>query len=166
VARVARIRGLLEPFSYGRGWAEVVRGDQPAAGASFSLTIAGVFAARLLALTYRLVTDANPANRAVTLDYDDGNGSLFAREGAGLVVTASTTQDFAGQHRRGVAEWAANTIVFHPVPAVILHQGQKLQLNVANIQAGDQLSRIVLRLERFPSDVLDYPEGVSQPPSR
>lgn len=164
--RSGRIRGLLEPFSYGRGWPEVVRGAQPAAGTSFSLTIAGALAARLLSLSYRLVTDANAANRAVTIDYDDGNGGLFAREGAGVVQLAATTQDYAGQYRRAVAEWAANTLVFHPVPQGVLLQGQKLQINVSNIQAGDQLSRIMLRFDRFPSDALDYPEGVTPAPKR
>lgn len=161
-----RIRGLLEPFSYGRGFEEIQYGTQPAAGASFSLTVPGAFDTRLLSITYRLVTDANAANRAVTVDYDDGNGQLFAREGAGLVVTANTTQDFAGNVGRGVAEWAANTIVFHPLAESILEGGQKIQINVANIQVGDQLSRIVLKLERFPSGVRDYPEGVAQRPAR
>lgn len=161
-----RIRGLLEPFAYGRGWSEIVYGDQPAAGASFALQIQGAADTRLVSATYRLVTSAAVASREVVVGLDDGNGKLYAREGASVLQTASTTQDYAGGSWRGIAEWNTGTLVFHPLPNLFMEGGHVLRLTVLNIDAADQLSNIVLYLERFPSGSRGYPEGVADRPAR
>lgn len=129
---------------------EVVYGDAPAAGANFSLTTPGRAGWKLLSLTFKLVTDANAANRSVTVDADDGNGKLFASNGMQGVVLASTTALFSFQANRGTSEANVNNQLFVPLLPVIFEGGQKLQINVLNKQAGDQLSNIVAMFERQP----------------
>ena len=133
---------------------EIVYGDKPAAGSSFSVTTPGRPGWLLLAVTFRLVTDANVADRAVTVDYDDGNGSLFGSNGFGAVVQASTTEVFAFAANVGQAAWNTQGQAFVPLLPVEFQGGQKLQVNVKNVQATDQLDRIVitfLRREYAPS---------------
>lgn len=127
---------------------EVVYGTTPAAGANFSLTSPGRPGWLLVAVTFRLVTDATVADRAVTVDYDDGNGSLFASNGFGAVVQATTTELFAFQANVGQAAWNTEGQAFVPLLPAEFQGGQKLQVNVLNIQATDQLDRLVLAFLR------------------
>lgn len=139
---------VARPQKYDPAPLEVVLGTTPAAGASFSLTTPGRPGWLLLAVTFRLVTDANVADRAVTVDYDDGNGSLFGSNGFGAVVTANTTELFAFQANVGQAAWNTQGQAFVPLLPVEFQGGQKLQINVLNKQATDQLDRIVMAFLR------------------
>ncbi len=132
-----------------RGWEEVVYGTQPAAGANFAATNDSRFESRLLSVTFQLVTDANVANRFVSVDYEDGNGKLFCRCGIQGAVTAGTTARFAFSSQRTISEANVNNDVFAALQPAIVKGGQSVQINVANKQAGDQLSNIVLLFERY-----------------
>jgi hypothetical protein len=136
------------PQKYAPRPLEIVLGDKPAAGAGFTLTSPGRPGWRLVAVTFRLVTDANAANRSVTVDYDDGNGSLFGSNGMQGLVTANTTALFSFDRQRTVSEANTNSQVFAPLLPVEFQGGQKLQINVLNKQATDQLDRVVLVFER------------------
>jgi hypothetical protein len=127
---------------------EIFRGETPAAGADFTLTSPGRPGYLLIAVTFRLVTDANAANRAVTVDYADENAPLMASNGVGFVVTANTTELFAFQANIGQAAWNTAGQAFAPLLPAEFQGGQKLQINVLNIQAGDQLDRIVMTFKR------------------
>lgn len=140
---------LSEPYGEGRGFQSVVRGVTPAAGASFSLTIDPRWRWRLLSCVFTLTADANAANRYVTIEYQEDDGVSFAADGAGVVLTANSTQRYVGQFYRGVAEWAANTDVFFPLTPLYLDGGTLLKINVAAIQATDQLSAIRFVFDRF-----------------
>jgi hypothetical protein len=136
------------PQKYAPRPLEIVSGDKPAAGAGFTLTSPGRPGWRLVAVLFRLVTDANAANRSVTVDYDDGNGTLFGSSGIQGVVVASTTALFSFDAQRTISEANTNNQVFVPLRPVEFMGGQKLQVNVLNIQATDQLDRVVLVFER------------------
>ncbi len=127
---------------------EVVLGTAPAAGANFELVTPGRPGWLLLAVTFRLVTDANVADRGVTVDYDDGNGSLFGSNGLQPVVAATTTELYSFQANRGQSEWNSKGQAFSPLMPVEFQGGQKLQINVLSKQAGDQLDRIVMTFLR------------------
>lgn len=127
---------------------EIERGTSPAAGANFSLTNPGRPGWLLVGVLFRLVTDANAANRSVTVDYDDGNGSLYMSNGIQGVVTANTTALFAFDAHRDTSEANVNNQVFAPLYPAAFEPGTKLQINVLNKQAGDQLDRIMLVYER------------------
>lgn len=121
----------------------VVNGVTPAAGANFSLTWGVSEDWWLYAVTFRLVTDANAANRSPTVDVDDGNGHLLTSNGIQGLTTANTTAIFSFQANRGQSEGNTNLQAFAPLLPVILEPSQALQINVLNKQAGDQLDRIV-----------------------
>lgn len=152
-------RGLTEEFGYGRGFDEIVKGATPAAGANFVYRITGQYSSRLLSIVFTFVADANAANRAITVDYCDPDAAVWASNGFGAVVTASTTQVFSGLIDRGVAEWASGTSVFFPLTDLFIDPGNSIRINVGSKQATDQLSAIMMVIERFPTGPRGYPEG-------
>lgn len=159
-------RGLLEPFGYGRGYAEIVFGTAPAAGANFSYLIAGQYSTRILSAVFTLVCDANAANRAVTLDYVTPEGRVWASNGIGAVTVANATQKYSGQIDRSHGEQATGTTYFFAISDLFIDPGNSIAINVANKQVGDQLSAITMVLERFPTGNRGYPEGATAPHSR
>jgi hypothetical protein len=165
VARSETTLGLLLPFTYGKGNPEYVNVATPAAGATASYTVDGKFAVRVLAARLSITTDANAANRLVTLDYIDERNNTRLRNGAGLVVTANTSaQTFEFDAHRGVAEWAANTPVFSPLAPFFLYPGFSVKFNVTNIQVGDAISALSLWLEQFQTGPRGYVLGVAPDP--
>jgi hypothetical protein len=127
---------------------EIVLGTSPGAGANFALTSPGRPGWRLVAVRCRLVCDAGAANRSVTVDYEDGNGTVFVSNGLVAVATANQTVDYTFAADRGADSSNVNFQMFAPLFPIEFDGGQNLQINVAGKQAGDQLSRIVLVFER------------------
>lgn len=124
-------------------------GTSPAAGAAFSFTQPGTFVGLLLSLVVQLVTDATVANRTVRLEFDDGNGLIFARSAASPVQTATQTGRYAFTADRTANDSDTNLFFQAPAPQLYVLGGQKVQVNVTNIGAADQLSGIVMLWERF-----------------
>lgn len=158
--------GLLQPFAHGLGYQDIVPVTTPAAGANASFTVEGRNWVRVLAARANLTTDANVANRFVSLDYITARGTTYARNAAGLVVTASTTnQKFEWNAQRTDAQWAANTPVLLPVFPIFLAPGTVVQFTVDSIQATDALTLLTLLIERFDTGSLGYGVGfVPAPP--
>lgn len=152
--------GLVQPFGYGLAYPDWLDVASPAAGATASVTVDGRFSLRVLVARLSLTTSADVANRLVTIDYIDGRGVTRAVNGAGVVVTASTTgQAFEFDAHRTVGEWAANTPVFAPLAPWILPPGSVVKFNVTNIDNTDQISGLSLWVEKFPSGARGYPQG-------
>lgn len=120
----------------------------PAAGANKTVTLPPAYAVRVLAAKCQLDTDANAANRYLSLDYIKADGTTYVENGAGLVITASTVaQVFDWQVNRSVGEWATNTPVFVPLLPLWLPPGIAVRFTVDNIQTGDTLTNIKLVVE-------------------
>lgn len=142
--------GLVSDFGDQSRFLDTIDVTSPSAGANATVTVPGDYGIRVLAATATLTTSATVANRFLSLDYISGRGVTYVRNGAGLVVTASTTnQAFHWNVARTVAEWAANTPVFVPLFGYFLQPGWVVQFTVDNIQAADQLSAIRLVVERY-----------------
>lgn len=155
-----RTWGLLYGLGYGVGYPDQLDPASPAAGANFALTVDGAWVLRPLAVKYQIDTDANAANRFVSVDYIDARGITRHRNAAGLVVTASTTaQVFDHSVSRGVAEWAANTPVLAPLEPFFLYPGYTLQITVDNKQAGDTITAIHMLVEKFETGTQGYELG-------
>lgn len=153
---MANLAGLAGPFAYGPAYPQWLAVTTPAAGATASVTVDGKWVIRPVAARLSLTTDANAANRVVTVDYLDSKGNTWLRNGAGLVVTANTTaQTFEFNSARTVAEWAANAPVFAPLAPYFLPPGFQVKFNVSNIQATDAISGLTLWFETFQTD--DFP---------
>lgn len=132
---------------------------KPAAGANFSFTCQPYDRWRLVAARFTLTTDANVADRYVTIDYLDGTGTAVASDGAAVAVTAGTTsQVFTGSINRGTSEWNNASAVFFPLSGLWIEAGQVVKITVANIQAADQLDKIRFTFDRWPENPLDYGE--------
>lgn len=143
---------LVDALGVARGQRELLPLDTPSAGGGFTRTIDGRYIVRPLALHFRIVTDATVANRTVYVQYRDTNGVAFASMLAPVNVTASTTVDFAFWRGLGQADWIGTTPVTVPLMEAFLLPSWQLAVAIDGVQAGDQLSRIRLYQEEFPTD--------------
>lgn len=150
-----------QPFPF---WAAI---PDPAAGAVASYSVPGEWWVAVLAARATITTDANVANRFVSLDYLNGRGNTQVRNAAGLVVTASTTgQAFEWNAGRTVAEWATNTPVLAPCLDVLLPPASVIQVSIDSVQVGDQLSGVSLLLMTIETGPSRYPSEVASSHSR
>ena len=141
----------LAPYARGCGTVEIVPGATPAAAAGFTFAPPGQYVSLLTSLTFTFVTDATVANRSVRLEWDDGNGLIYAGEGTGAVVQASTTARFRANLDRGAADWDSNNFLYFGLPLIYVQPGQLFRISLTNPGAADQLSAIVMDWERFSS---------------
>lgn len=149
---------LTQPVQAGLGFQDPLNIANPGANTNVVYPIDGRGLRRLVSLVFTLHTDANVANRYVTVEYVGGDGLAFSVNAAGVVVTAGTSaQRYAGTLGRGQAEWATGTDILFPLEALFLHPGDSLQILVANKQAGDTLTNIRGVLERYPLDYAALP---------
>jgi len=152
--------GLLEPFHHGRGYQKPLTATNPAAGANYTHTVNPDSWERLLSIAFTLTTSATVANRIVTVQYADPQGHVWAADGAGVLVTASTTaQQFYGSNKRGNSEWYSPSPVFFPLWGGFMPPGSKITINVQNIDTTDQLATIVGMLEKFETNESGYITG-------
>jgi hypothetical protein len=152
--------GMLQPFSHGVGYQDFIPLTTPAAGANLSFTVAGDRFIRILGARATITTSATVANRFVSLDFINARAQTWMRNAAGLVVTASTTnQAFEWIGQRTDAQWAANTPVLLPVYPIFLYPGMVVQITLDSIQAADQISLASLTVERFDTGDVGYKVG-------
>lgn len=143
---------LASPFRYDEGWVDYIDVAQPAAGANKSVGVPGEYGLRVLAARATLATDANVANRLLSLDFVTANGVTRVRNCAAVVWTANTSaQAFVWNHAWHVSEWATNTPVLIPLLGLLLPPTWLVQFTVDSIQAGDQLSALSLVVEKVPT---------------
>lgn len=136
--------GFGDPYP---DWIDVA---QPSAGVTASVTVDSFWWMRVVGARATLTTSASAANRFVSLDFINARSTTYMRNGAGVVIPASqTNQAFEWNRSRTVAEWAANTPFLLPVCDEWLPPGFKVQFTVDNIQAADQLSGLSLFVEKW-----------------
>jgi hypothetical protein len=142
---------LGQPYGVGAGFQQVVKGVAPAAGSSFTFVNSGFFRSRLIGCVFTLTTSATVANRYATVEVLGDDNVSFNLGGAGVVVTANSTQRFAGSMYRGQGEWATGTDVLFPLLPLYLEEGVTLKINVGAIDTIDTLTLIRLAFDRFPT---------------
>lgn len=143
---------LASPFRYDEGWVDYIDVAQPAAGANASVSVPGEYGLRVLAARATLTTDANAANRLLSLDFVTANGVTRVRNFASVVWTANTNaQTFVWNHAWHLSEWNTNTPVLMPVLPLLLPPTWLVQFVVDNKQAGDQLAGLSLVVEKVPT---------------
>ncbi len=131
------------------GFPEYVRRPNPAAATAFTEALGGDFYVRLLTVFARLVADANPANRDVSLELVDTAGNVYGTYASGTAITAGLTRDFYW------SVWQTSVVIvgtathLMPCGALLLPPTHSFRINYSNAQAGDQLSRIAFNWERF-----------------
>ena len=153
--------GLLEPFSEGFGYQDTLDPANPGANTNLAIVVGGENWVRVLDAIATITTDANVANRFVSLDFINPRGVTYIRNAAGLVVTASTTnQVFQWNEQRTDAQWAANTPVLAPVSSIFLPPNSTIQITIDSKQAGDTITNAHFVIERYPTGPRGMPSGV------
>jgi hypothetical protein len=152
--------GLLQPFVHGVGYQDFVPLPQPAAGANLAFTVESRNLIRVLGARCNVTTDANVANRFVSLDYINARGQTMMRNAVATVVVGSTTNlKFEWNAQRADGAFVANCPVLAPVFPLFLSPGSQVQITVDSIQVGDQISLASLVIERFDSGAPGYKIG-------
>jgi hypothetical protein len=131
---------------------DFVRVLKPAAGANASYSFSRDFAIRVLAARAMLDTDANAANRLVSLDFLPGGAFTAVRNTAAIVITANTTDKqvlWSAQYANG--ENAANAPLCLPVLDAWLPCPIVVQFTLDNVQVGDQLDELTITVVRRPA---------------
>lgn len=164
--------GLTGPYTYGRGWPQLLLLPVPAVGAVASHVVPGDYHERLVIARFGLVTQAQEGTRTPTLKIEDADGHVIAEFGpAGEVLKESeqTTTWAAGLGYRNAAAKGAAQV---SIPDVILSPGMKVTLAVGGIKAtipkegevaekpGDQQTQPLLYVERWSTAPNGYPGGV------
>ena len=151
---------LAQPYGNYASEQAVFAPPAPAAGQAFQQQLGGSFIHRLVAVNFTLATSAVAANRYCTVQVIGGDNLPFVVNGAAVTVSANSTQRFQGSINIATGSWAANTDVFFPLTPAFLFGSNLLRIDVANIDAGDQLSAIHVVWDRFFEAM---PEGGGQP---
>jgi hypothetical protein len=152
--------GLGLPFGHGREFQDFIDLTAPAAGANKAFVIPGEFRMRVVAAKAQLDTDANAANRLLSLDFIGQRGTTYVRNAAPVLVAASTVaQVFQWSAQRDVSEWNSGTPVFVPLQPLFLEPGMVVQFTVDSKQAGDALTALSLVVEKWPTGYRGEPVG-------
>lgn len=149
---------LGQPFSRPRGsrvrtQQVVLQGQPVAAGAPFVLVMDSTYAWRPLACIFTLQTSGAAANRYVTVEYQRVAGPTWCVNAAAVLSTAGEVDRYVGSATRGAAEWNTGTDVLFPLEPLWLAGGDQLAVEVANMDAADQLSGLVFVFDRVQPDI-------------
>lgn len=135
------LRALAEdwpaPFVY-----RTVPVTQPAVATGFSVVTPGEGTWGLVALTAKLTTDGNAANRSAVLNVSDGTTTLWSIEpGAVQTATLGVTYSWVPGYAAFPTSIVGNALVV-PMGPTYLAPGMTLSVVTANLQVGDQWSLI------------------------
>lgn len=152
--------GLTGPISYSRGWPRLERLANPAAGANAVHLVPGDRIQRLLVARATLTAGEAAAERKPALKLLDADGVAWAVFGPSGTVVAKGVQETTWAADLGYAVTAASGEAQIGIPALLLSPGTRVEIAVAAIDAGDQLSAVSLYLEEWPNGPDGYPTGV------
>lgn len=152
--------GLTQLLGHGRAFSEVLTVAKPAAGASgFTYTNSGAYWELLDSFSFRLVTDANVANRGVTVKVNDASGAVLVMAPPPIDQAAAITFDYCYAPQIS-SNNAGQTAGMFPLPSVWLQPGFTVTVTIGSVQVGDQVSNIRLYAERFVTGPQGYRVGM------
>lgn len=140
---------LVEPVAGRVGWQELIRGEQPAAGASYQYKVPGQEVVKPLSVMCRLTTSAAVATRTLTIEYQDADGVRYLVAGAPVGLEASQTQSFCWHPQAGAPAWPVEDCALAALPPQFLYPTCSLVLKLGNAQAADQIDRVRISAEKF-----------------
>jgi hypothetical protein len=150
-------RLLLGAPLYAVGWQEPVYVPTPAAGGGFTYTVDGRYFERVLAVSFQLVTDAVVANRFGQVFIQDSNGKAITSVPVGGTVVASTTLSVWLALNSPTLANSVSGGSFGYLPDLLLPPGWKVVLSVFGADPGDQVSNVVVLVQRYPNDTASQP---------
>lgn len=121
----------------------------PAAGAEISVQPDTAEVWRIYGVHFRLVTDANAANRRVHLGFAFG-GDAAIEAFADIDQPESTTREYHCAAWGTLPSRADDDDILIPIPIdLIIPTGGTIFTSTTNLQVGDQFGQIGLQLDRF-----------------
>lgn len=151
---------LLEGFVHGRGRVQVTDTPDPAVGVEFSYKVTGTYWERLRSLSFQLVTSAAVASRQVTLLILDQDGVELAAIPAATAQIASLTRKYTFLPDVSQQSGPVSGRFLGTLPTFFLRSDWTVKVEVALIDAGDQVSHVRLNRERFDTSDTGYPIGI------
>lgn len=151
--------GLAEPVFYGRVQPELTYLPNPAVDTGFTIPIGDNYYERPIALSFKLVTDGNAANRQVALQLLTPTGLPLAAVPIASVQTASLTYVYSFLAQLTTATAVQALVVMSPLFSMIIPSSYSLAVTIGSKQAGDQVSNICWYRDRFSTDPKDYQLG-------
>lgn len=141
----------------GAGTNNTLTKANPAAGVNFSFSFNAVLRTQVFNVRFRLVTDANAANRQVGITFTDANANIFSSSFIQATQAASLTVDYNFAVGVGPSFPGAATLIAIPtgddvqgaLPPVCISDTTVLASVVKNIQVGDQISAITIRCQTW-----------------
>lgn len=152
--------GLTQLLGHGRAFSEVLTVAKPAAGAGFTYTNDGAYWELIDSLSFRLVADANAANRQVTVTIKDGSGAALATLPSASVQVATLTYDYTFAPEFSTFNTVVASAVTGPLPVIFLQPGYTVTLAIGAVQVTDQVSNIRLYAQRFVTGPQGYRIGM------
>lgn len=152
--------GLTRLVGHGRAFSEVLTVANPVAGAGFTYTVPSPYWILLDSLSFQLVSDANAANRQVTLTVRDGSGVALVTLPSASVQAASLTYQYSFSPSFTGFNTVVGLAVTAPLPMLFLQPGFALTLAIGAVQVTDQVSNIRLYAERFDTGPGGYEIGM------
>lgn len=122
----------------------------PAAGAKLTVTVPGGQIRRLLAGTLLLTTSAAVANRVPFVEVLNADGLIEYHAPQGGAITAGLAATVAISPQFTIQTALVNAAALLLVPDYYLLPGEQLVVDVSNIQAADQISKVVLVWDVIP----------------
>lgn len=155
-----RTLGLTRLIGHGHAFSQVLRVTNPAAGAGLTYTNDGSYWELLDSLSFQLVSDANAANRQVTVTIRDGSGTALVTLPAASVQAASLTYQYTFSRDFSTFNTVVGLANTAPLPAIFLQPMFTVVVTVGTVQVGDQISNVRLYAERFVTGPAGYLLGV------
>lgn len=124
-------------------WDDIVYGQTPAAGASYTYTVATSMT--LYSVMARLMCSNVAGDRSLTLEYQDGSGSRFCVAGANVTLAASQSQSFCWQPTSSVGSWPVDDVAVAPLPVQPLRAPWLIVVRLAGtFDVADQIDTVRL----------------------
>lgn len=103
----------------------------------------------IYAVSFKLVTGVGVANRVPVLSWSNDPAAPFCQAASPVAQTASNTTRYTFAHDVAASGVANGAAVIVPTPLFLLTPGESLSLSVTAGAAGDALSLVRLRRQRY-----------------
>lgn len=136
---------------------------EPAAGQPALYEVGGTYWERLVTVSFRLVAAGAAANRVARVTILDQDSRIVALHRAPFQIVATNTADFTfgvGLQQAGAVSAPSMNA---PLASLFMQPGWSVAITADAIQAADQLSRVLIYRERFPTGPEGYPMGGFEP---
>ena len=147
---VLEAQGLIAGLAWEHPSSAFHPAPTPAVATGFAYTVPGTVDQLVVAVSFQLVTDGNAADRLVTFQFVDYDGTSYAPVAAPFTQAASLTTLYTfavGIQQFGADDAAA---IGCGIPPVKLPSGCGVKVTLGSVQVGDQVSAVALLLNQWP----------------